>query len=305
MKNILIIGSLNTDLVIYTDRMPQIGETIQGNDFMVNSGGKGFNQAVAVSKLGGNVKILGCVGNDANAEMLRENAEKNGVCTDGFITTDTSTGVAVITVFGGDNSIILHRGANWCMTPENIDKNLDLIKWADYVVFQFEIPMETVLYAAKIAKKLNKTVVVNPAPMCDFPEELLSYTDIFTPNRIECETLLKKTLSTNEELIDAVYKLQSMGISQVVITLGSDGCIYNVSDKVKIQPIVKTTVVDTTAAGDSFLGGFLVSIAKGKTVTEAVEIATYTSSIVVGRIGASKSIPTSEEVEELSKRKKE
>lgn len=296
MKNILVIGSINADMVIYTDRMPQIGETISGRDFTVNQGGKGANQAVCAARLGGSVKMMGCVGNDANGEMIIRQLKDFGVGTDGIAKTDKPTGTAVITVCGGDNCIILDGGSNMLVTPEYIDKNTSLLEWADYVVFQFEIPIETVLYAAKKAKEMGKTVVVNPAPMKNFDKELLSYTDIFTPNRIECETLLNRSLKTNEDLEKAIRDINAMGVKNVIITLGSDGCIYNDGSEIKKHGIIKCEVVDTTAAGDSFLGGVLVTLARGETMESAVNFATYTSSITVSREGAGKSVPTYDEV---------
>lgn len=301
MKNILIVGSLNADMVIYTERMPQIGETIYGNGFEINAGGKGANQAIAIAKLGGNVKMLGCVGNDANGTMLINQCKDFGVKTDSISIVETSTGVAVITVCKGDNCIILDSGANNYVTNRFIEDNIDVIKWADIIVFQFEIPMDTILYATKKAKEYGKMVVVNPAPMCKLPAELMQYIDLFIPNRIECETLLNKKIQSDEELSSAVKELKALGIKNVIITLGSEGCIFNYNDEIKRCGVVKTDVVDTTAAGDSFVGGVILLLAQGEDINKSIEFATYTSSITVSRKGAGTSIPTYNEVREKMK----
>lgn len=298
MKNILVIGSLNADLVMYTKRIPKIGETIKGEKFEINCGGKGANQAIAAAKLGGNVKMLGCVGNDANGEMLIKHCNSYHVDTSAIKTCDNTTGVAVITIVDGDNCIMLDSGANFDVTPQLIDENIELIKWADYCLFQFEIPIDSVLHGAKLAKSLGKTVIINPAPMCEFPKELLHYTDIFTPNETECEALLNKKIDSFE---DAIKEINKMGVKNVIVTLGSDGCIYNNGNEIKKRDIIKTTVVDTTAAGDTFVSAVINSLAKGNDMDEAVYFATVASSITVSREGASKSIPTYEEVEKRIK----
>ena len=278
---------------MYTNKTPKIGETIIGEKFEVNCGGKGANQAIAVAKLGGNVKLLGCVGNDANGELLINNCKSYGVDVSGIKKFDVNTGVAVITVTNGDNSIILDSGANKMVSEEIIDNNIELFKWADYCLFQFEIPVNTVLYGAKLAKSLGKTVIINPAPMCEFPLELLKYTDIITPNETECMSLLGKEITDYEY---AIKEIMQMGVKTVIVTLGSKGSVYNDGDDIKTREIVKSKVVDTTAAGDTFVAAVIISLAQGKNINEAVNFATYASSITVSREGASKSIPNYNEV---------
>ena len=156
MKNILIIGSINIDLVINTDILPKLGETIHGRNFMTAYGGKGANQAVAVAKLYGKADMIGAVGNDEFGKLLKSNLESNRVNTEGVKISETNSGVAVITVCGGDNHIILDGGANDTVSPAWIDDNTDLIKNADIVIFQLEIPMDTIIYAAKKAKEITR-----------------------------------------------------------------------------------------------------------------------------------------------------
>lgn len=298
MKNILVVGSINVDMVIYAERMPKLGETMTGRDFSINEGGKGANQAVAAAKLGGSVQMLGCVGTDVYGNMMAEQFRRSGVGTDGLTVFEGSTGVASITVCGGDNFIILDEGANAKLDRSVIDAHLDLLQWADIVILQFEIPMETVLYTAKRAKGFGKMTIVNPAPMKAFPKELLEYTDLFAPNETETQLLLNKDVRDGG-WEDAVRAVQAMGCREVLITLGSKGCIYSAGGEIHTHGIVESNVVDTTAAGDSFIGGIAAALAEGKPMREAVRFATYASSITVSRPGAGKSIPSRQEVLEF------
>ena len=298
MKNILVVGSINVDMVIYAERMPKLGETMTGRDFSINEGGKGANQAVAAAKLGGSVQMLGCVGTDVYGNMMVEQFRRSGVGTDGLTVFEGSTGVASITVCGGDNFIILDEGANAKLDRSVIDAHLDLLQWADIVILQFEIPMETVLYTAKRAKGFGKMTIVNPAPMKAFPKELLEYTDLFAPNETETQLLLNKDVRDGGWK-DAIRAVQAMGCREVLITLGSKGCIYSAGGEIHTHGIVESNVVDTTAAGDSFIGGIAAALAEGKPMREAVRFATYASSITVSRPGAGKSIPSRQEVLEF------
>lgn len=298
MKNILVVGSINVDMVIYAERMPKLGETMTGRDFSINEGGKGANQAVAAAKLGGSVQMLGCVGTDVYGNMMAEQFRRSGVGTDGLTVCEGSTGVASITVCGGDNFIILDEGANAKLDRSVIDAHLDLLQWADIVILQFEIPMETVLHTAKRAKGFGKMTIVNPAPMKAFPKELLEYTDLFAPNETETQLLLNKDVRDGGWK-DAVRAVQAMGCREVLITLGSKGCIYSAGGEIHTHGIVESSVVDTTAAGDSFIGGIAAALAEGKPMREAVRFATYASSITVSRPGAGKSIPSRQEVLEF------
>ncbi len=295
----VVIGSINTDLVINTDRVPKIGETISGKGFSTNCGGKGANQAVAVAKLGGEVSFIGAVGKDANGDIALQNFEKNGIETSAVERTDVNTGVAVITVCNGDNSIILDAGANGEVTKEIIDKNMDVIKAADAVIMQLEIPMETVLYAAKRAREVGVKVVLNPAPIQKLPEELLSNTDIIILNETETEVLTKVYPDTDETRKKCMDILKGLGIGQVIITLGGDGSVYNDGDELVHQKAFPANVVDTTAAGDTFIGAFCLKMNEG--LKKAVTFATAASSITVSRPGATGSIPTKKEVEEKLK----
>ena len=292
-----VIGSINTDLVINTSRMPKLGETLNGTGFSTGCGGKGANQAVAVAKLGGDVTFIGAVGKDANGDIAINNFKENGISTDRIERTDVNTGVAVITVAGSDNCIILDSGANGLVTKEVIDKNMDIISSADAVIMQLEIPMETVVYAAQKAHGAGVKVVLNPAPVTDLPQELLKNTDVIILNETETEYITKIYPDTDESRKECMDILKGLGISQVIITLGGEGCVYNNGDEICHQPAFKANVVDTTAAGDTFIGAFCMKMTSD--LEYAVKYATAASSITVSRHGASGSIPTKDEVEEF------
>lgn len=297
--NIVVIGSINTDLVINTNRMPKIGETIMGNGFSVNCGGKGVNQAVAAAKIGGNVTFVGVVGNDENGNISIENLKKNGIDTTHISRSNTNTGVAVITVCNGDNSIILDSGANNLVSKEIIDKNRDVIIGADVLIMQLEIPIETVAYAADIAHSAGVKVILNPAPVFDMPQELLRNTDIIVLNETEAEFITKISPSSDEDCKKCVNILKEYGVDTVVLTLGADGSVYTNENEIIHQEAYKTKVVDTTAAGDTFIGALSMKMKEG--IEVAVKYATAASSITVSRAGASKSIPSSAEVDEFLK----
>ncbi len=296
MKKILVIGSANADLTIHADRMPLLGETIEGYDFAINSGGKGANQAVAVAKLGGNVKFLGAVGNDSNGEMILNNLIESGVEFSGYKTDDFSTGTASITVINGDNFIILNSGANGSVTPEIIDEYSHLISESDILIMQLEIPVESVIRAAEIAKENGTIVVLNPAPYKSLPDEFLKNVDIIIPNEHEAYLLTGINIESDDDCKNAVLSLTSKGIKTTVITLGGKGCVYNIGSDVFFRNAEKTNVVDTTSAGDTFIGAVCCGMAEGMSLTECIDFATKASAITVSRKGASCSIPTRDEI---------
>lgn len=296
MKNILVIGSINMDMVIHTPRIPVLGETISGSNFATIPGGKGENQAVACSRLGCNVKMIGGVGNDIYGNALLKNLSENNVGTDGIKVFDTTSGIAIITVCGGDNHIILDSGANGMVDKATIDENMALIRWADIVVFQFEIPEDSIYYAMKIAKENHKTTILNPAPMIDFDSEILQYVDIFIPNQHEAGQLLGINICSVADGKNAVSQLLELGIEQVIITLGSDGCVYNVGKEIKHQGIFPINVVDTTAAGDSFIGGICKGLCSNFDIEKTILYATAVSALTVSKKGATTSLPYENEV---------
>ena len=300
MKNILVIGSLNMDLVINTDRMPQAGETIHGKGFAHFPGGKGANQASACARAGGNVKMLGKVGDDAYGDILLKNLSQDGVNINGIEIEKISTGVAVITVFNGENSIILDKGANGLVDRDYIDRHIDAIDWADYIIMQYEIPMETVVYVAQIVKSKGKTLIIDPAPMMEAPSELYRMADIILPNETETAQLVGE--GNDDEA--SVKKMYELGCKNVIMTLGKKGSIYYNGENMINQPAYKVKAIDTTGAGDCFTGSMVAALASDKTMEEALEFASKASAIAVGRRGAQPSFPWKSEVEKWKKGKK-
>ncbi len=304
-KNVLVVGSINVDYVINTDRLPKLGETITGNGFAMNFGGKGANQAVAIAKAGCTVKMLGAVGNDLSGELAVKNLENMGVDASAVIKTDKPTGAAVITVCGGDNHIILDIGANACVTEETVAAGEALFDWCDILVMQYEVPIETVLAAAKLAKSKGKTVILNPAPVKAVTEELYRYIDFIIPNEFEAQLITGIEQNDDNDAVKAMDALTGMGVSNAVVTLGKRGCAYyRENGEAAFAGIFDVKRVDTTAAGDSFIGGLCAALCDGKSMDDAVYYASATSSITIGRAGAAVSIPTADEVREFIKNNK-
>lgn len=297
MKKICVIGSINMDLVIETEYPPVMGETVFGKGFKTVPGGKGANQAVAAAKLGNDVSFIGAVGEDTFGTQLKANLKHFGVNVSGVESTGTS-GIAMIVVSEGDNTIILESGANKQVTPELIDRNINRIQQCDIVIFQLEIPSETVLYAMKAAKKMGKTVLLNPAPISGFLPEMLEYTDIVIPNQHEASAMLGVSINDIKSAKAACEKYLEKGVKQVIITLGADGCVYNVGNEIKYAEAFKVKAVDSTAAGDSFIGAFCAEM-DNMSIDKSIRYAQATSAVVVSRKGASISIPTKEEVEDF------
>ena len=294
---IVVIGSMNADLVIHSHKMPRLGETLTGSNFQINCGGKGLNQAVAISKLGGDVSFLGCVGNDANGSVLLKELSDNGIDFNGISDSDTATGIAMITVVDGNNFIVLSPGANENVTADLVEKHRSLIEESDYCVMQLEIPLEAVAKVCEIARESGTAVVLNPAPYKPIGENLISYTDYLIPNEHEAFDLTGIYPDSEEKCKEALLKLKTMGCKNIIITLGERGCVYNDGDGIIFRPAVETKVVDTTSAGDCFIGAFVSRLSKGESISSAVDFALKASAVAVSREGASKSIPYACEIE--------
>ena len=299
MSKILVIGSLNIDMVMRVDHMPAAGETILCDGMKLVAGGKGANQACAAGRLGTDVTMLGAIGNDSHGEMQRDSLQRSGVDVSGLITKESvSTGTAFITVNKeGNNSIVVVQGANAQFTPEDIEAHRDLLEECEIVILQLEIPMDTVLYAVKLARTLGKTVILDPAPVPEhFPEELYQYVDIIKPNESELSRLTGIADAQNH-LEEAVQIVKDHGVRNVLVTLGGDGVYLDTENEPPVHiPAKKVEVVDTTAAGDSFTAALAAMLLEGKTLKEAAEFANQVSAIVVTREGAQDSIPTLQEV---------
>jgi len=296
MNKILVVGSLNMDLVTKVAVTPKVGETISGEGFDLIPGGKGANQAVAMGKIGSNVELIGVLGADGNGGILRENLKKMSVKNDRIKVMDNApTGVALIMVNeSGDNSIVVIPGANAGLTPEDVKA-----EWFDgvsLVVCQLETPVETVEAVLKMAKKLGVKTVLNPAPAKALSNELLSAVDLLVPNETEFESLTGVAGESKEDLIEGYKVLNKLGISELIVTLGSKGsCYYNGESFIEVAA-KKVKAVDTTAAGDSFIAGVCDSLARGHSIEDALEMGTKVAAITVTRFGAQSSLPSREEV---------
>ena len=296
MEKILVIGSANADMVVKSPKMPAIGETVIGSDSFVGAGGKGLNQAVAVKKLGGDVRFVGSVGKDANGVMLEGKLDEYGISATCLECEGVSTGCAMIVVVGGDNFIVVDEGANARLTPDVIDGVAKYIKEADIVLIQYEIPIESVLRIAEIVASSKALLAVNPAPFKELPLEFYKNVDLLVPNEHEAHALSGIYPSDEASARAALEALLALGVKTAIITLGERGCVYNDGDEVVFCPAVKTVAVDTTSAGDSFIGALCVRLSARDTLGDAVRYATRVSSITVSRAGASDSIPYADEI---------
>lgn len=300
-KRILVVGSLNMDQSIRVEAIPKTGETVLGSQMTFSPGGKGANQACAVARLGGNATMLGCVGADQFGEAQRENLSNAGVDVSHLHTTkDQATGTAVIYVNGeGDNCIVVAGGANQECSVEYIRENDGLLQDCFAVLLQMEIPYETVFYTLRRAAELGKTVVLNPAPAPSaLPDDVYSSITYLTPNETELQKLTGTVCETLEELADAAQLLLGKGVKNVLVTIGSQGVLLVNGDGAVVYPTTDKKPVDTTAAGDTMNGAFLVALAEGKTIEEALRFGNMASSIAITRKGAQASIPTRSETDE-------
>ena len=301
MKKALVIGSLNMDMTVKVEELPKLGETIFGNDFYESCGGKGANQAVAVSKLGMKTEMIGMVGKDSQGEKLIQNLNKYGIISDNVIKSDELTGRAIITVDRkGDNNIIVIPGSNFKITKEHIQAKQDVIASSDVVILQNEIPSETVEFSLLKAKELGKITIFNPAPARKLSGEVFKNTDYLILNETEMEEIFEIKFNDEEYTEKISIKKKEYGIKNIILTLGDKGSIlFSEDNNIKKYDVYKEKAVDTTAAGDSFIGAFTMKICESGNSDEAIKYATAVSAIVVTRQGAQDSIPTREEIEKF------
>lgn len=301
MKNrskIVVVGSSNTDMVIKAGRLPVPGETVIGQEFMMNPGGKGANQAVAIARMGGNVSLITKTGNDLFGRQSVELYNSENIKTD-FVFSDQNkpSGVAMISVDAfGENCILVAPGANASLNVQDIEKARNEIEQADILLMQLEIPMETVEYAAEIAAAKGVKVALNPAPAQTLSDKLLKSLYIITPNKTEAEMLSGVSVKDWASARRAADKISERGVRIVVITLGRLGALIKEDDRYHEVCSEKVEALDTTAAGDTFCGTLCVGISEGKDVVEAVKMACKASAITVTRMGAQAAIPYRHEV---------
>ena len=301
MKKIVVVGSLNMDLVMEVDRVPKIGETIKGEEMSYLIGGKGSNQAVAACRLGNEVKMIGCVGQDTFGDKILKHLEEEGVSVEGVKKDEaTFTGIATIFKMTDDNSIVVIPGANDFCNKDLIDKNIESIKSADILITQLEIPIETVEYVLKIAKENGIKTILNPAPAREISKEILKNVDFITPNETEFEVISGKVFNNSNELEEAMIYWQRENIStKLVVTRGKDGSSYVEDDEVKTMKTIKVDVVDTTGAGDTFNGALAHGVSHEFLMNEAVTFAGTAASLSVTKFGAQTGMPKFEEVNNI------
>ncbi len=296
---IAIVGSSNTDMVVKVEHLPAAGETILGGSFFMNPGGKGANQAVAAARLGGAVTFICKTGNDIFGKQSIQMFEEEGINTDYLVSDNKhASGVALITVDSkAENCIAVASGANATLSPADLKPAEEAIKQATTVLMQLEIPVETVAYVAAMAFKNNVKVVLNPAPVCDLSDDLLSHINIITPNETEAEMLTGVNVSDMASVEKAAKKIKSRGVETVIITLGNKGAAILHDGTFKHVQATPVEAVDTTAAGDVFNGALVIALSEGKDIFEAAKFACRASAISVTKLGAQSSIPYRSEVD--------
>ncbi len=287
---ISVVGSINMDMVVTADRIPAKGETLHGSSFDLVPGGKGANQAVAMARLGADVEMFGCVGNDPNGTALVENLVNEGVATEHIKRAEgVPTGVALITVGENDNTIVVVAGANGCVDREYIDSITEHLLQSDLVALQHEVPIDTIEYVVDLCNANNIPVMLNPAPAAPLSSETIEKITYLTPNEHEAKILF-----------DGVENLESLLVKypeKLIITLGAAGVItYLKSGKMVQVPARISHIVDTTGAGDTFNGAFAVRMSEGASIEEALKFANIAAGLSIEKFGAQGGIPTREEV---------
>jgi len=309
MKNIVVVGSSNTDLIIKVPEIPRPGETLLGGEFMTFPGGKGANQAVAAARAGGDVVFIAAVGDDPYGEEALKGYRLDQINTENIkICKGVPSGIAMITISEkGENAITVASGANALLSPADLEELDEAFRKADYLLIQLETPLETVQKAVELCNELNIRVILNPAPAAELSDKILEKVSIITPNETEAESLTGITVKDVTTAAKAAESLHNRGIETVIITMGAMGAYLSdrTSGSRKLVPGFSVQAVDTTAAGDVFNGQLAVSLAEGKELERAIVFAHAAAALSVQKLGAQSSIPRREEtcnyLEEQSK----
>ncbi|WP_027596140.1 ribokinase [Pseudomonas sp. LAIL14HWK12:I7] len=291
---VVVVGSLNMDLVARAQRLPRAGETLPGEAFFTAPGGKGANQAVAVARLGGSVAMVGNVGDDAYGQQLRKALEREGVdCQAVSVCEGVSSGVALITVdAASQNCIVIIPGGNGLLTPQSVQRFDKLLQAADVIICQLEVPAETVAWALARGHELGKRVILNPAPATGpLPSTWFGHIDYLTPNESEAEALTGITVTDQGSALRAGERLLQLGAGKVIITLGAQGALLVTAQGHQHFPAPVVQSADTTAAGDTFVGGFAAALVRGLEEGEAIAFGQRAAALSVTRVGAQPSIP--------------
>lgn len=289
------------DLVVKSTRIPAVGETILGGDFIMNPGGKGANQAVAAAKLGAEVYFVAKLGNDVFARQSLDNFRKEGINTQYLLQTDQApSGVALIVVDdAGENVIVVAPGANQKLSPRDVKKARSVIASSGAVVAQLEVPLEAVETAARLAGSAGVPFVLNPAPAQTLSQELLAMVDVLTPNETEAAILTGIEVTSKDTAETAARELLKLGVKAVVLTMGSRGFLLAAGETTEFVPAMKVEAVDSTAAGDAFTGALAVGLARGETLRDAAFFANHAAALSVTRMGAQSSMPSLHDVKQF------
>ena len=299
VPTIAVVGSSNMDLVVKSNRIPAIGETILGGDFIMVPGGKGANQAVAAAKLGARVFFIAKLGKDIFGSQSLANFEKEGVNTKYVLQTEEApSGVALIMVDDdGNNLIVVAPGANHKLSPEDVKEAETDIASSGALVAQLEVPIETIEFAAGLANKNNVPFILDPAPAQKLSPQLLEMVDVLTPNETEAQILTGVEVKDRDSAGAAARKLLDCGVKTVILTMGVNGYLTVNKEGMEFVPAKKVKAADSTAAGDAFTGSLAVGLAQGKTLAEAALFANNVAAVSVTKMGAQPSMPTVREVE--------
>jgi ribokinase len=293
MAKIVVVGSINTDMIIRSHQIPIPGQTVLGHSFLITGGGKGANQAVAAARLGGEVVLVGKIGQDSFGEQALAMLRQENIDTR-YLTIDPvdPSGVAFITVDNqGENTIVVASGANANLLPADVLAAEEEISRADAVLFQLETPLETIRAGMQLAKKHRRLVILNPAPAQMLDDNLLRYIDIITPNQLEALFLTDLFVEDRANAVQAAEILHRKGTPVVIVTMSEQGAYISSQDFKGMIPTRQANVVDTTGAGDTFSGALAVALAEGKSVPEAVHFANFAATFSVTKIGSQASIP--------------
>ncbi|HGM5580827.1 TPA: ribokinase [Pseudomonas putida] len=291
---VVVVGSLNMDLVARAERLPRGGETLAGDSFFTVPGGKGANQAVAAARLGASVAMVGNVGDDAYGQQLRQALEVEGIdCQAVGVCAGVSSGVALIVVdAASQNAIVIIPGGNGLLAPESVQRVDALLQGAEVVICQLEVPHATVAWTLARGRELGKTVILNPAPANGpLPREWFAHIDYLIPNESEAEALTGLPVNDIDSAREAAERLRQWGAGKVIVTLGAEGALFVNEDGCLHFPATKVSPLDTTAAGDTFVGGFAAGLACGLQEGEAIVRGQRAAAISVTRAGAQPSIP--------------
>jgi ribokinase len=298
---IAVIGSINMDMHLSLNKYPEIGETIFANNITYFPGGKGANQAVSVSNMNAGVYMIGKIGHDSFGEEIIQYLNSKGVNTENIkLDNSNKTGIAIVTVDNNaENRIVLFRGANFNLSPKDINNVENIIQQVDIVMLQLEIPLETVAHAIYLAKKLNKFVILDPAPVPELPlpPEILKSIDLLIPNKIEAEILSGRSINDIRSAKLAASDILSLGVKKVIIKLGKEGALLAENNHFEYIEGERVKSIDTTAAGDAFAGALAAALLEEKSISSSIEFANKVGALTTEKIGAMQSIPTKADID--------